>query len=175
MRGPRKGNVTRTLILNRETLTQESGTDPARSGLSEGVIKYLLRCPARTLIYVSCNPGTQARIVTLYFQIALGARQRKVQAHWPQVISGDKDMRCKGCMPVPGPKYPIEIRNSHICRFRHTSFCISSTAQDAHMCDNIGSANIAPSSRERPFYMLQRREGIENDKKNAICEVNRST
>lgn len=37
------------------------GADPARAGLDKPVIEYLMGCGARTLLYVSCNLGTQAR------------------------------------------------------------------------------------------------------------------
>lgn len=36
-------------------------TDPARAGLGEPVIDYLIACGARSLVYVSCDPATQAR------------------------------------------------------------------------------------------------------------------
>lgn len=35
--------------------------DPARAGLSKAVREYLKVCGARRIIYVSCNPSTQAR------------------------------------------------------------------------------------------------------------------
>lgn len=35
--------------------------DPARAGLGAPALAYLLGCGARTLVYVSCNPPTQAR------------------------------------------------------------------------------------------------------------------
>ncbi len=35
--------------------------NPARAGLSEAVVDYLQRCGARRVVYVSCNPATQAR------------------------------------------------------------------------------------------------------------------
>jgi 23S rRNA (uracil1939-C5)-methyltransferase len=37
--------------------------DPARAGLAPGAVDFLRRCPARRLVYVSCNPATQARDV----------------------------------------------------------------------------------------------------------------
>ena len=37
------------------------GADPARAGLGKPVIEYLMGCGARLLLYVSCNPATQAR------------------------------------------------------------------------------------------------------------------
>ena len=36
-------------------------TDPPRAGLDAPVIEYLKSCSASTLIYVSCDPATQAR------------------------------------------------------------------------------------------------------------------
>lgn len=41
------------------------GADPARAGLGKPVIEYLMGCGARTLVYVSCNPATQARDIQL--------------------------------------------------------------------------------------------------------------
>lgn len=35
--------------------------DPPRAGLGEAVCQYLLSTPARRLVYLSCDPGTQAR------------------------------------------------------------------------------------------------------------------
>lgn len=35
--------------------------DPARAGLGEPVIEYLMGCGAHSLVYVSCDPATQAR------------------------------------------------------------------------------------------------------------------
>lgn len=38
--------------------------DPARPGLSQAVVEYILNCKtARKIVYVSCNPATQARDV----------------------------------------------------------------------------------------------------------------
>lgn len=35
--------------------------DPARGGLSQGMVDFLTCCRARRVVYVSCNPATQAR------------------------------------------------------------------------------------------------------------------
>ena len=40
-------------------------TDPPRAGMHEDVIKMLLRLEAGKIVYVSCNPATQARDVAL--------------------------------------------------------------------------------------------------------------
>ena len=39
--------------------------DPARAGLSRGVVQYLLQCGAQRVVYVSCNAATQARDLQL--------------------------------------------------------------------------------------------------------------
>ncbi len=39
--------------------------DPARAGLSSGAVSWLAQCGARRVVYVSCNPATQARDVSL--------------------------------------------------------------------------------------------------------------
>jgi len=44
-------------------------SDPPRAGMDEKVIQMLLEIGAPTLVYVSCNPATQARDLAL-----LGAR-----------------------------------------------------------------------------------------------------
>ena len=35
--------------------------DPARAGMSHELLKYVQRSGAHTIVYVSCNPATQAR------------------------------------------------------------------------------------------------------------------
>lgn len=40
-------------------------TDPPRAGMHEDVVQMLLRLEAPTIVYVSCNPATQARDVAL--------------------------------------------------------------------------------------------------------------
>ena len=37
--------------------------DPPRAALGSGVIDYLRACSAHTIVYVSCDPATQARDV----------------------------------------------------------------------------------------------------------------
>ncbi len=57
-------------VLN-ETTTQEYGrpdvviTDPPRGGMDEKVVRQLLDIAPQTIVYVSCNVGTQARDVSL--------------------------------------------------------------------------------------------------------------
>jgi 23S rRNA (uracil1939-C5)-methyltransferase len=53
-------------ILNDTFLAQQGApdviiTDPPRAGMAEDVLKMLLKIEAKTIIYVSCNPATQAR------------------------------------------------------------------------------------------------------------------
>lgn len=57
-------------ILNEEFLSQHPMpdvviTDPPRAGMHEDVVKMLLRLEAPTIVYVSCNPATQARDIAL--------------------------------------------------------------------------------------------------------------
>ncbi|GAB4817425.1 hypothetical protein N2152v2_004471 [Parachlorella kessleri] len=49
--------------------------DPARPGLSPAVIAFLRQCGARRLVYVSCNPATQARDVALLCAQPAGAAE----------------------------------------------------------------------------------------------------
>ncbi|BDA43157.1 Uncharacterized RNA methyltransferase TTE1812 [Coccomyxa sp. Obi] len=57
--------------------------DPARAGLGEPVIEYLLGCGARTLVYVSCNPATQARDIQL---LTHGAEQNSFRLESVQPV-----------------------------------------------------------------------------------------
>ncbi|WP_268036022.1 23S rRNA (uracil(1939)-C(5))-methyltransferase RlmD [Algoriphagus sp. PAP.12] len=57
-------------VLNEEFISQHARpdviiTDPPRAGMHEDVINMLLRLEAPTIVYVSCNPATQARDVAL--------------------------------------------------------------------------------------------------------------
>jgi len=57
-------------ILNEEFLSQHPMpdvviTDPPRAGMHEDVVKMLLRLEAPKIVYVSCNPATQARDIAL--------------------------------------------------------------------------------------------------------------
>jgi 23S rRNA (uracil1939-C5)-methyltransferase len=57
-------------VLTEEFIAQHAApdviiTDPPRAGMHEDVVKMLLRLAAPTIVYVSCNPATQARDVAL--------------------------------------------------------------------------------------------------------------
>ena len=43
-------------------------TDPPRAGMHEKVVEQILKMEPRKIVYVSCNPATQARDVTLLIQ-----------------------------------------------------------------------------------------------------------
>ena len=40
-------------------------TDPPRAGMAEEVIKTIIRVNPQRIVYISCNPATQARDVSL--------------------------------------------------------------------------------------------------------------
>lgn len=40
-------------------------TDPPRAGMHEKVIDQLLKIKAKKIVYISCNPATQARDIQL--------------------------------------------------------------------------------------------------------------
>lgn len=50
-----------------------AAADPARAGMSLEVIKYMHQSGARAIVYVSCNPATQARDIS---QLCTGASAR---------------------------------------------------------------------------------------------------
>ncbi|MEX2592132.1 MAG: 23S rRNA (uracil(1939)-C(5))-methyltransferase RlmD [Anditalea sp.] len=57
-------------VLNEEFMAQHAVpdviiTDPPRAGMHEDVVKMLLNLAAPKIVYVSCNPATQARDVAL--------------------------------------------------------------------------------------------------------------
>jgi 23S rRNA (uracil1939-C5)-methyltransferase len=57
-------------LLNDEFIAQHARpdviiTDPPRAGMHEDVVKMLLRLEAPKIVYVSCNPATQARDVAI--------------------------------------------------------------------------------------------------------------
>lgn len=51
-------------------------TDPPRAGMHEDVVNAMLRSGAKKIVYVSCNPATQARDIDL---LSAGYRVTKVQ------------------------------------------------------------------------------------------------
>ena len=57
-------------LLNDEFIAQHARpdviiTDPPRAGMHEDVVKMMLRLEAPKIVYVSCNPATQARDVAI--------------------------------------------------------------------------------------------------------------
>jgi 23S rRNA (uracil1939-C5)-methyltransferase len=57
-------------ILNDDFISQNSTpdiiiTDPPRAGMAESVVNQLLKVKARKIVYISCNPATQARDLQL--------------------------------------------------------------------------------------------------------------
>src|SRR5690606_22357128 len=57
-------------MLNEEFIANHAApdviiTDPPRAGMDEKVVEMLLKLEAPKIVYVSCNPATQARDVAL--------------------------------------------------------------------------------------------------------------
>ena len=58
-------------ILTQEFIEQHGSpdviiTDPPRAGMHEDVVHTILRCAPHKIVYVSCNPATQARDIALF-------------------------------------------------------------------------------------------------------------
>jgi tRNA/tmRNA/rRNA uracil-C5-methylase (TrmA/RlmC/RlmD family) len=58
--------------------------DPARSGLAPAVVEYLRGCEARRVVYVSCNPATQARDIAAL--CAPGGPGAALRLAWAQAV-----------------------------------------------------------------------------------------
>ncbi len=57
-------------VLNEEFIRKNGRpdvviTDPPRAGMHEKVIRQLLKAAPQRIVYISCNPATQARDITL--------------------------------------------------------------------------------------------------------------
>lgn len=57
-------------VLNEDFIAENGApniviTDPPRAGMAEKVVEQLLRAAPRKIVYISCNPATQARDVAL--------------------------------------------------------------------------------------------------------------
>jgi 23S rRNA (uracil-5-)-methyltransferase RumA len=61
--------------------------DPARAGLAPPLAAFLRRCSAARVVYVSCNPATQARDVkALCAAAAPGSPERPYRLRWVQPV-----------------------------------------------------------------------------------------
>ena len=61
------GNGKELLELSRQLRPDVVITDPPRAGMHEDVCKMLLKASPEKIIYVSCNPATQARDLKILF------------------------------------------------------------------------------------------------------------
>jgi 23S rRNA (uracil1939-C5)-methyltransferase len=57
-------------LLTHEFINQHGNpdviiTDPPRAGMDEEVVQQILQVKPKTIVYVSCNPATQARDLAL--------------------------------------------------------------------------------------------------------------
>ena len=63
-----EGDIAKTFnedLMNTQGNPDVIITDPPRAGMHKDVIQAILKTPARRIVYVSCNPATQARDIDL--------------------------------------------------------------------------------------------------------------
>ncbi len=53
-------------------------TDPPRAGMHQSVVETILRCAPKRIVYVSCNPATQARDVQLMSELYVVKKSQAV-------------------------------------------------------------------------------------------------